>query len=119
MGFSEKSQVVEGGFDSSDGGNKKWVIAGITLRSPLKPVYTAEKGGGGDGTSDDECVTTPTGEESRIPQPSTCPPAPRKPKPPAARAFKCKFRRGANKFFNPPDLDTVFIHHVEKASLAS
>ncbi|XP_028783966.1 cyclin-dependent protein kinase inhibitor SMR6-like [Neltuma alba] len=120
MGFSEKAQVVEGGFESSsssstsNASNKKWVIAGISLRGPLKPIYTAEK----DREDDDEteeCLTTPTGEESRIPPPSTCPPAPRKPKPPAS-SFKCKYRRGVNKFFTPPDLDTVFIRHVERAS---
>ncbi|XP_054791199.1 cyclin-dependent protein kinase inhibitor SMR6-like [Prosopis cineraria] len=120
MGFSEKAQVVEGGgFESSSSSdtatNKKWVIAGIALRAPLKPIYTAEKARDGEELeTDQECLTTPTGEESRIPPPSTCPPAPRKPKPPSS--FKCKYRRGVNKFFAPPDLDTVFIRHVEKAS---
>ncbi|KAK4261364.1 hypothetical protein QN277_004371 [Acacia crassicarpa] len=128
MGFSEKAQVVEGGFESSSlsssdaSNNKKRVIAGITLRAPLKTINTAERSSGGRGYDDEEetteeCLTTPTGEESRIPPISTCPPAPRKPKPPsAASAFRCKYRHGVNKFFTPPDLDTVFIRHVERAS---
>ncbi|KAI9074140.1 hypothetical protein K1719_017275 [Acacia pycnantha] len=126
MGFSEKAQVVEGGFESSSlsssdaSNNKKRVIAGITLRAPLKPIHTAEKSSGrgyDDDEETEECLMTPTGEESRIPPISTCPPAPRKPKPPSpASAFRCKYRRGVNKFFTPPDLETVFIRHVERAS---
>nr|ACU17656.1 unknown [Glycine max] len=40
MGFSEKAQL-EGAFDSdTNNNNRKWVIAGIALRAPLKPIYT-------------------------------------------------------------------------------
>ncbi|KAJ8759039.1 hypothetical protein K2173_003277 [Erythroxylum novogranatense] len=104
MGFSEKPQV-DGGLEF-DG--KKWVIAGIALRAPLKPVYTKslEKE-----SETDECSTTPTSEETRIPSRLTCPPAPRKRK----ATLKCNYT-GVREFFTPPDLETVFIRHVERAN---
>lgn len=111
MGFSEKSQV-EGGFESD---NRKWVIAGIALRAPLKPIYTipvVEKAARDDVVDTEECSTTPTGEESRIPTTFTCPPAPKKRKP----SSKFSYRSGAREFFTPPDLDSVFIRHVERAN---
>ncbi|RDX81748.1 Cyclin-dependent protein kinase inhibitor SMR6, partial [Mucuna pruriens] len=105
MGFSEKTQV-EGGFDSDN--NKKWVIAGIALRAPLKPIYTipVEKEQKEE-VETEECPnsTTPTTVESKIPTPFTCPPAPRKRKP----SFKCTYRGVVREFFTPPDLETVFI----------
>jgi hypothetical protein len=99
MGFSEK---VDGGLETE---GKKWVIAGIPLRAPLKPIYTnpAEKEWvGTDGQ--EECSTTPTREEARIPTRLTCPPAPRKRK----SSFKCNYG-GVREFFTPPDLETVFM----------
>uniref|UniRef100_A0A2P2IWJ2 Cyclin-dependent protein kinase inhibitor SMR6 n=1 Tax=Rhizophora mucronata TaxID=61149 RepID=A0A2P2IWJ2_RHIMU len=104
MGISEKPQV-DGGLEF-DG--KKWVIAGISLRAPLKPIYTnpVEKD-----SESEECSTTPTGEEARIPAISTCPPAPRKRK----ATLKCNYS-GVKEFFTPPDLETVFIRHVERAN---
>ncbi|TKY58686.1 hypothetical protein E2542_SST15755 [Spatholobus suberectus] len=111
MGFSEKAQV-EGGFDSDN--NRKWVIAGIALRGPLKPIYTipVEKEQKEQEVETEECSTTPTSVESKIPTPFTCPPAPRKPKP----SLKCNYRGVVREFFTPPDLETVFIRHVEKAN---
>lgn len=110
MGLSEKAQV-EGGFDSDS--NRKWVIAGIALRAPLKPIYTTtiplEKE---QEVETEECSTTPTSEESKIPTTFTCPPAPRKRKP----SLKCNYRGVVREFFTPPDLETVFIRHVEKAN---
>lgn len=108
MGFSEKPQV-EGGLESD---NRKWVIAGIALRAPLKPIYTIpmEKAHREEGDTE-ECSTTPTGEEARVPTTLTCPPAPKKRKP----SLKCNYRGGAREFFTPPDLETVFIRHVERA----
>ncbi|KAK7307240.1 hypothetical protein VNO77_40126 [Canavalia gladiata] len=110
MGFSEKPQV-----EDSDN-SRKWVIAGIALRAPLKPIYTtipvekeAEQEEGGDM---EEYSTTPKGEEARIPTTLKCPPAPRKRKP----SLKCNYRSGAREFFTPPDLETVFIRHVERAN---
>ncbi|CAL1395244.1 unnamed protein product [Linum trigynum] len=107
MGFSaEKSQ---------DG---KWVISGISLRAPLKPIYTtaaAEKDACGE--VDDEpygSPTTPKSEEARIPARLPCPPPPRK-----RRATSLKRNcngGGAREFFVPPDLDTVFVRrHVQRA----
>ncbi|CAL5349845.1 unnamed protein product [Camellia sinensis] len=104
MGYPEKPQMEE-----SEG--KKWVIAGIPLRSPLKPIFTnpvQEK----DDDEDKECSTTPTAEEARIPSRLSCPPPPRKQKP----ASRCHYSGGAvREFFNPPDLETVFIRRVERA----
>ena len=122
MGFSEKHQVVDMGLDSE---SKTWVIAGIPLRTPLKPIYTEknnprvvesrERGHDhcdGDGNGEACGSTTPTGEESRIPTRLTCPPAPRKRKP----SLKCNYGV-VREFFTPPDLETVFIrHHVERAN---
>ncbi|KAI4328180.1 hypothetical protein L6164_020558 [Bauhinia variegata] len=107
MGFSEKAQV-DGGFESD---NRKWVIAGIALRAPLKPIYTipAEKPPTVDDGETEECSTTPTGEEARIPTALRCPPAPRKRKP----SLKCNYRAGGvREFFTPPDLETVFIQRA-------
>ncbi|KAJ9176340.1 hypothetical protein P3X46_011661 [Hevea brasiliensis] len=106
MGFSEKPQVDSGlELDS-----KKWVIAGIPLRAPLKPIFTnpVEKE-----SETDECsttTTTPTSEDARIPTRLTCPPAPKKRK----ATLKCSYS-GVREFFTPPDLETVYIRHVERA----
>ncbi|XP_027358760.1 cyclin-dependent protein kinase inhibitor SMR6 [Abrus precatorius] len=101
MGFSKKTQM-ESGLDSD---SKKWVIAGIAVRS-LKPINTKH-------LSDDEeeaCSTTPTAKEARIPEKLPCPPAPRK-----RRPSRCNNLGGVREFFTPPDLETVFKCHVEKA----
>ncbi|XP_057418377.1 cyclin-dependent protein kinase inhibitor SMR6-like [Lotus japonicus] len=105
MGLSENVQV-EGAFESD---NRKWVIAGIALRAPLKPIYTAhvEKEIRED-SEPEECLTTPTGEESRIPTVFTCPPAPRKRKP----SLQCNYRGVVRKFFTPQELETVFIQRA-------
>lgn len=112
MGFPEKPLSMEGSLESE---GKKWVFAGISLRAPLKPVRTTnsvekerESGDGGE----EECSTTPTAEESRIPSKLPCPPAPRKRKP----VSRCNNYNGVREFFTPPDLETVFIRHVEKAN---
>ncbi|XVF85038.1 hypothetical protein PTKIN_Ptkin17bG0086500 [Pterospermum kingtungense] len=113
MGVSGKHQA-DGGLESE---GKKWVIAGISLRAPLKPLYTTNRpveqdreisDDQGDGES---CSTTPTGEEAKIPTIFTCPPAPRKRKP----SLKCNYG-SVREFFTPPDLETVFIRHVERAN---
>ncbi|KAK8655478.1 hypothetical protein V6N13_108053 [Hibiscus sabdariffa] len=120
MGLSGKPQVDEGGGLESDA--KKWVIAGISLRAPLKPIYTTnpvsvdrhhkdKETTIDDDKEDDEdscsTSTTPTGQEARIPALLTCPPAPMKTKP----SLKCNYA-SVRHFFTPPDLDTVFIRHV-------
>ncbi|CAK7332587.1 unnamed protein product [Dovyalis caffra] len=99
MGFSEKPQVVDGGLDNLDG-NKRWIIAGIPLRAPLKPIYTnpVEKEiNESDEDDQNNCSTTsttPTGEEARIPSRLVCPPAPRKRK----ATFKCNYNSGVREF---------------------
>lgn len=86
---------------------KKWVIGGISFKSPLKEIHTKAV------REEEECSTTPTSEESRI---STrlciCPPAPKKRKPSSRR---CNSGVGVCEFFHPPDLETVFKRRVEKA----
>ncbi|KAJ7943692.1 Cyclin-dependent protein kinase inhibitor SMR6 [Quillaja saponaria] len=111
MGFSEKAQI-DGGFDSDT--NRKWVIAGIALRAPLKPIFVEKAQADDDHNNgeEEECATTPTGEESRIKTTLKCPPAPRK-----RKSSLKKFNYGNNgvkEFFNPPDLETVFIRHVDQ-----
>ncbi|GLT46439.1 hypothetical protein SLA2020_201870 [Shorea laevis] len=111
MGVSGKPQVDVG--LESDG--RKWVIAGIPLRVPLKQIYTnpmeKDKGISQGDDDDEECSTTPTGEGARIPTVLPCPPPPRKRK----AALKCSYG-GVREFFTPPDLETVFIRHVERAN---
>ncbi|KAK6922269.1 hypothetical protein RJ641_012776 [Dillenia turbinata] len=91
---------------------KKWVIAGITLRSPLKLICAnpAVKDLECDAESE-ECLTTPTSEEARIPTGLTCPPAPKKRK---ASSSRCNYS-GVREFFHPPDLESVFMRNVERA----
>ncbi|KAL3751769.1 hypothetical protein ACJRO7_012580 [Eucalyptus globulus] len=119
MGFQEKRHQVDKGLDME--GKATWVIAGISLRSPLKPIYTGsprsrgewdDDGGCGCGGEEEELSTTPTGEEARIPAKFTCPPpAPRKRKP----ALKYRYD-GVREFFNPPDLESVFMRKAERAN---
>lgn len=91
---------------SKDSEGKKWVIAGIAIRAPLKPISTKDCG------EDEEArSTTPTARESRIPEKLACPPPPRKRRP----SSSCHFN-GVREFFNPPDLESVFIRHVERAN---
>ncbi|KAI9125325.1 hypothetical protein K1719_003941 [Acacia pycnantha] len=123
MGFSEKPQLDGASFDSDH--NRNWVIAGIPLRAPLKPIYTTvpavvvvdkpQSPPQDDVVETDEyCCTTPTSEETRIPTIFTCPPAPRKRKPSSSK-FNFRRRATPRRFFNPPDLETVFIR-AEKAN---
>lgn len=109
MGFSKKPQQVDG---ESDG--KKWVIGGISIRAPLRSINTKPKakGCGNDDDYEGYCSTTPTAKESRLAEKSACPPAPRKRRPTPT----CHYN-GAREFFNPPDLESVFIQrHVERAN---
>ncbi|XP_052205355.1 cyclin-dependent protein kinase inhibitor SMR8 [Diospyros lotus] len=110
MGYPEKPQMDGALVDSVDG--KRWVVAGIAFRRPLKPIFTTnsvEKVQKDDGVGeDDECVTTPTAEEARIPAMLPCPPPPRKRKP----SRRCSYNGGAREFFTPPDLETVFIRRT-------
>ncbi|XWS44129.1 hypothetical protein CRYUN_Cryun15aG0018100 [Craigia yunnanensis] len=104
MGFSKKPQV-DGVLDSE---GKKWVIAGIAIRTSLKPINTKPRGKESEEYEEESCSTTPTSKEARIPDKLPCPPAPRKRRPP--------LRCGVREFFTPPDLETVFKRYVEKAN---
>uniref|UniRef100_A0A0V0H4H0 Putative cyclin-dependent protein kinase inhibitor SMR3-like n=1 Tax=Solanum chacoense TaxID=4108 RepID=A0A0V0H4H0_SOLCH len=108
MGFSKKNQLVDGSKEE----NKMWVIAGIAFRpNKLKSIST--KLNRGEEESEDEVEkssTTPTTRDSRIPEKLPCPPAPSKRRP----VSTCHYN-GAREFFNPPDLESVFIiRHVER-----
>ncbi|KAL3511328.1 hypothetical protein ACH5RR_030729 [Cinchona calisaya] len=98
------------GLNEMDVEAKKWIIAGIALRSPLKPIFTKKENDTSDIDDQEEeeyCIcTTPTSQESRIPARLTCPPAPKKRK---ASSRSCNFSGVKKEFFNPPDLETVFI----------
>ncbi|KAF5763888.1 putative cyclin-dependent protein kinase inhibitor SMR [Helianthus annuus] len=96
MGFSKKHQV-----DGESLEGKKWVIAGITMRAPLKTLSTRRM------KEDDENSnsgnTTPTSKDSRIPEVMTCPPPPRKRRPVVA----CHNHTNME-FFTSPELDNLF-----------
>ncbi|GMH15006.1 hypothetical protein Nepgr_016847 [Nepenthes gracilis] len=106
MGFPGQHQF-EGGLESE---GRKWLIAGIAVRSQLRAISTKPK----DKEiveDDEECSTTPTAIEARIPEKLSCPPAPRKHRP----SSRCNLN-GVMEFFNPPDLETVFVRHFERAN---
>lgn len=108
MGFSKKHQLVDGSKEE----NKMWVIAGIAFRpNKLKSISTNREEGGFEDEVE-EGSTTPTSTDSRIPEKLICPPAPAKRRP----VSTCHYN-GAREFFNPPDLESVFIiRHVERAN---
>ncbi|XP_030530950.1 cyclin-dependent protein kinase inhibitor SMR6-like [Rhodamnia argentea] len=112
MGVSKKPQVDSG---SSESEIKKWVVSGAVVKA-MKPISTKARsrdGGEGDEADADAArSTTPTAREARIPEKLPCPPAPRKRRPPSS---SCHMLTGAREFFNPPDLETVFKRHVERA----
>ena len=87
---------------------ENWLVAGIQLRGPLKPIYT----GGGAAESGEE-ATTPTAEGSKIPPKLPCPPPPKKRRAAGNNGSRCKYSNGKKEFFVTPDLETVFIRrHV-------
>ncbi|KAL2528990.1 putative cyclin-dependent protein kinase inhibitor SMR3 [Forsythia ovata] len=88
MGVTKK----QGGKESEA---KKWVIAGIGIRPPLKSISTKPK----EGCEDyDECSTTPTARESKIPEILYCPPAPRKQRP--SSKFSMTFSSSIHRTWN-------------------
>ncbi|KAL2316605.1 hypothetical protein Fmac_030481 [Flemingia macrophylla] len=56
------------------------------------------------GSADVAVCSTPKGQKFRIPEPSTCPPAPKKPR----VLSNYSLRRSTLAFFAPPDLDIFF-----------
>ncbi|CAA2975359.1 Hypothetical predicted protein [Olea europaea subsp. europaea] len=83
---------------------------GISLRNPLKSISTnpVEKLGL-QKDDEEEFSTTPKSADSRIPSILICPPAPKKRK----ASSKCHFAV-VMEFFNPEDLETVFIPRGRK-----
>ncbi|KAI3944304.1 hypothetical protein MKW92_051408 [Papaver armeniacum] len=105
MGLSMKSQVLAEGKETE--GNKKWVVAGILVRTPLKAINTNKKIEDGDDEEQGCSATTPTSVEARINSAERllCPPAPRKPRP----SLKFHSNNKAMDFFNPPELESIFV----------
>ncbi|XP_075475253.1 cyclin-dependent protein kinase inhibitor SMR6-like [Primulina tabacum] len=107
MGFSKSHQVDSG----KESDSQKWVLAGISIWAPLKSISTKRSDGHEAEEEEGACSTTPTARESKIPQRLPCPPAPRKRRP----TSRCHLN-GNREFFNPPDLESVFICHAERAN---
>ncbi|KAG8384863.1 hypothetical protein BUALT_Bualt04G0162600 [Buddleja alternifolia] len=107
MGFSKKHHQVE---VSKESDGKKWVIAGIAIRAPLKHISTKAREECFEDEDDDARSTTPTARESRIPEKLSCPAAPRKRRPTPTCSFN-----GVREYFIPPDLESVFISLAESA----
>lgn len=100
MGFPKKSQV-----DGNESEGRKWVVAGIPVRTPLRSISTNKMENEVD-NEEQSHSTTPTSEGARISQRLPCPPAPRKRKP------SLKFHpNNVKEFFNPPELESIFISH--------
>ncbi|PIN10117.1 hypothetical protein CDL12_17298 [Handroanthus impetiginosus] len=99
MGFPKESEM------------KTWLIAGIAIRAPLKPISTKAREAREENEEEDAGSTTPTAREAKIPEKLVCPPPPRKRRPTST----CHFN-GVREFFNPPDLESVFICHAERAN---
>ncbi|RAL40926.1 hypothetical protein DM860_008624 [Cuscuta australis] len=91
---------------------KQWAFPEISMCAPLKSISTKAAAEGGDcRRSDDERSTTPTARGSRIPERLPCPPAPRKRRPSSV----CRYN-GVKEFFDPPELESVFVRRVERAN---
>ncbi|KAK6928389.1 hypothetical protein RJ641_006980 [Dillenia turbinata] len=115
MGPISGSETCEFVWASEDMGlveseGKKWVITGISVRGQMRPINTKPRDKECE-EDEESCSTTPTAKEARIPETLPCPPAPRKRKP----SSRCHYN-GSREFFTPPDLETVFIRHVERAN---
>ncbi|CAH8251848.1 unnamed protein product [Arabidopsis lyrata] len=105
MGYSGKPHHQLDGEIRETTDGKKWVIAGIPSRSPLKQINLSSGVTVTETEEQDQCPTTPTAVSVRIPRVPPCPAAPKKRKP----SLKCSYGAGARDFFSPPDLETVFI----------
>lgn len=112
MGYQEiKHQVEVSSAQEAEG--RIWMIAGISLRAPLKPIKTRKISGRDSSEEvediklDIETMKTPTEREARIPEEQHCPPAPKKMKP----SLRCCL--DGIQFFSVPDLESMFIPHQE------
>ncbi|KAG7657987.1 hypothetical protein ISN44_As01g050000 [Arabidopsis suecica] len=106
MGFSGKTyHQFDRKFSETTEG-KKWVITGISLHPPMKPI-SLSSAAVSNTEDEDLCPTTPTAASVRIPTVIPCPPAPKKRK----LTLKVSYG-GPREFFSPPDLETVFIYRT-------
>nr|GMD15049.1 cyclin-dependent protein kinase inhibitor SMR6 [Ipomoea batatas] len=120
MEFAEKHHhQMEGSLQVDQSEAKRWILAGIALRNPLKPIRVAATHGACAWENNDDqdggSSTTPTSEGSRIPRRLTCPPPPKKRKASKRSSSSsgcCYINGGGREFFSPPDLDTVFIRRL-------
>lgn len=83
---------------------KKPLISGVNLRSPLKSISTKISNDKKDDENMNSGSTTPTTNQSRIPQVLPCPPPPRKRRP----VSSCHNNYGNMEFFTSPDIDSLF-----------
>ncbi|KAL1332641.1 hypothetical protein HN51_061425 [Arachis hypogaea] len=63
------------------------------------------------------CCSTPKGEKFRIPEISTCPPAPKKQRV-ISSSSNCSLRRSPLSFFSPPDLDLFFFIALSRTDVS-
>ncbi|CAA7020757.1 unnamed protein product [Microthlaspi erraticum] len=108
MGYSGKPHSHLDGEIRETIDGKKWVIAGLPPRSPLKSNNSTSGVTVTETEDQDQCPKTPTAVSFRIPRVLPCPAAPKKRKP----SSTCSYGAGAKDFFSPPDLETVFIQRA-------
>ncbi|KAJ4757377.1 cyclin-dependent kinase inhibitor [Rhynchospora pubera] len=93
---------------------KIWVLAGIQLPSPLKPIKI-KANQLGEKDEDEEQLElqqlTPQEENFMLSKGLVCPPTPRKPR----TTRKCSFAE--LEFFNVPELETVFTRRVKRIKM--
>ncbi|KAK7289703.1 hypothetical protein RIF29_03555 [Crotalaria pallida] len=64
--------------------------------------------------SSSSACSTPKGQKFRLPEISTCPPAPKKPR---VLSSNCSLRRSSLSFFSPPDLEQFFFVALRDVSV--
>ncbi|XP_051115286.1 cyclin-dependent protein kinase inhibitor SMR6-like [Andrographis paniculata] len=111
MGFSKNHHQIQMGLSKE---SEEWVTA-AAIRSPLKPLKSVSRDREEENNNNvvDEEATTPTARGSRIPGKLACPPPPRKRRPASS---KWHYNNGVREFFNPPDLESVFVCHAGRAN---
>jgi hypothetical protein len=94
---------------------KIWVLAGIQLPSPLKPIKIKPNQLSAKDQEEELQLEllqlTPREKNSILSKGLVCPPTPRKPR----SAHKCSFTE--LEFFDVPELETVFTHRVKRVKM--